>query len=71
MTASRKPNRPTETGAPHRRFTSIGELADQLNVTPRSVRRWLAAGELPFFKLGRSVRIAEKDVEVFLEARRR
>ena len=36
----------------------------------KSVRRWLAAGVLPFHRLGRQIRIAEADLLAFIAARR-
>ena len=32
------------------------QLAKQLAVTPRTVENWMAAGEIPFIKIGHTVR---------------
>ena len=52
------------------RFFTITEIADMLVVSARSVRRWIAAGELFAYKFGRQVRISESDLRAFIERRR-
>ena len=44
------------------RFYTIAQVADLLVVSTRSVRRWIAAGELLAHKFGRQVRISEIDL---------
>jgi len=57
-----------------RRFFSVQEVADGLEVHPQSVRRWIKTGQLPAYKPGGSPRgpwrIGEDDLERFLAARR-
>jgi excisionase family DNA binding protein len=52
------------------RFYTIAQVADLLVVSTRSVRRWIAAGELLAHKFGRQLRVAEMDLRAFLERRR-
>jgi excisionase family DNA binding protein len=49
------------------RFYTVAEVADLLAISTRSVRRWIAAGELLVHKFGRRVRISEIDLRVFVE----
>jgi excisionase family DNA binding protein len=53
------------------RFFTIDEVADCLNVSPRTVRRWIKSGDLPVHRFGRAVvRIAEHDLRAFLAQHR-
>ena len=52
------------------RFYTIAQVANMLAVSSRSVRRWIAAGELLAHKFGRQVRISEIDLKAFVEWRR-
>lgn len=47
------------------------QVADLLGQTTRWVLDQAAAGELPSFKVGKSVRFRASEVEVWLDARRR
>lgn len=44
----------------------IREAAIRLGAHPNTVRRLIARGELPAFRLGRVVRIKEADVESYM-----
>lgn len=35
-----------------RSLTSIGDAADHVDVSPRTIRRWIAAGRLPGYRVG-------------------
>ena len=53
-------------GVPSRFFT-IAEVAECLNVSTRTVRRWIKRGELIAYRPGGGVvRIAESDLRAFL-----
>jgi excisionase family DNA binding protein len=54
-----------------RNFHTIQEVSDSLEISSRTVSRWIASGELIAHRLGRSVRIADDDLRVFLATRRR
>ena len=45
---------------------TIAETAKLLKVTPTTVRRYVSAGQLPAFKVGRGVRIRKEAIEDFL-----
>ena len=55
---------------PLARFYTIARVADLLVVSTRSVRRWIAKGELLAHKFGRQIRISELDLRAFVEWRR-
>lgn len=52
------------------RLLSVAAVADRLDVSTKTVRRWIAAGALRIHRLGRSVRIGETDLQKFLEDHR-
>lgn len=54
-----------------RAFFTPDTLAEFLAVTPRFVRKLLAEGELPSYKIGTTRRIDPEDVDAFLAARRK
>ena len=60
----------TQKLTPMSRFFSIGEVARNLGVSTRTVQRWIASGELIAHRFGRTVRIAESDLILFLEKHR-
>jgi excisionase family DNA binding protein len=53
------------------RFHSIDDVARQLHVSSKSIRRWIAAGRLVSHRLGRQIRISQRDLEGFLSASRK
>jgi excisionase family DNA binding protein len=52
------------------RFYAVAQVAELLVVSTRSVRRWIAAGDLLAHKIGRAVRISEIDLRIFLRGGR-
>jgi excisionase family DNA binding protein len=48
------------------KFFTIPEVAECLNVSTRTVRRWIKRGELIAHRPGGVVRIAESDLGAFL-----
>jgi excisionase family DNA binding protein len=48
------------------RFYTIAQVAELLAISERSVRRWVATGELTAHKFGRGVRISETELRTFL-----
>jgi excisionase family DNA binding protein len=56
---------------PTPKLLSLGDTAERLNVSIKTVRRWVAAGSLPAFQLGRQWRIDPEDLERFLWHHRR
>jgi excisionase family DNA binding protein len=51
------------------RLLSLEDVADRLQVSDQSVRRWIKAGRLAAYKPGLEWRIRPRDLEDFLEAR--
>lgn len=50
---------------------SIQQVALQCEVSTKTIRRWIAAGDLHAHHLGRQIRISQEDMVAFLAARRR
>jgi excisionase family DNA binding protein len=48
----------------------VEAVATRLAVSTRHVRRLIAAGDLPVHRIGRSVRVAEEDLERLLRQSR-
>ena len=60
----------SRSGSAALRFLSIGDVAEGLKVTTRTVRRWIALGLLRVHRFGRTVRISEADLATFLATHR-
>jgi excisionase family DNA binding protein len=50
---------------------SIADLADTMDVSTKTIQRWIASGALHAHHFGRIVRIAEEDAAAFSAAQRR
>jgi excisionase family DNA binding protein len=50
---------------------TVEEIARKLRVNPRTVRNWIASGELPAIDIGRGYRISKSDYDAFIEKRKR
>jgi len=53
------------------RFVSLKDVAASLDVSIKSLRRWINAGDLRVHRLGRQMRISEEDLSSFLAQRRK
>lgn len=53
------------------RLLSMQDLAERLSVSSKTISRWIASGDLRAHRLGRQIRIAEEDANVFVASRRR
>ena len=51
------------------RLLDTAEIAEQLNMSVSTIRKWVHYGFIPHVKLGRSVRFREKDIETWIEER--
>lgn len=51
-------------------FLSLQEVADVLAVSYKTVRRFIERGELPRHKIGRQIRISQRDLRDFITLRR-
>ena len=60
------PNKPVLCGE---RFYSVAEIAEGLDVSEKTLRRWIDSGDLAIHRLGRQIRISEKDLKRFLRDR--
>ncbi|MGA1860594.1 helix-turn-helix domain-containing protein [Azospirillum sp. 11R-A] len=56
---SKPPSRPPA-------LLTIPDVADRLQVSIKTVRRWIVSGDLPTVRLGRQIRIQPKDLDIFL-----
>jgi excisionase family DNA binding protein len=52
------------------KFFTVRDIALQLNVSPRTVHRWVADRKLVVHRIGRSVRVSEADLKTFLAVHR-
>ena len=56
---------------------AVGEVMDYrglsayIKFSPGTLRQWVMRSEIPYFKIGHSVRFAKKHIDVWLEARHR
>ncbi len=67
---SRKPlTATTKTGLP--RMLSPADVAALLQVSTKTVRRWIEAGELRVHTLGRQLRVSDDDLYAFVKSKRR
>ncbi len=60
-------NGPSRSNEP---MLTINEVAERLNVSDRTVQRWITSGALPVHRLGRMIRIAGPDLKAFLAIKR-
>ena len=51
------------------KLLTVPDVAERLAVSPRTVKRVLARGELPVVRVGRLVRVRDEDLHRFLAAR--
>jgi excisionase family DNA binding protein len=54
---------------PKDRYQTVQELAERLEVAEATVRHWIKSGELRAIDIGKGWRIADTDLEHFLQAR--
>jgi excisionase family DNA binding protein len=53
------------------KYLTVAEVAELLRLSPKAVRCRMVRREIPFVKIGRAVRVAERDLLQFLESRTR
>jgi excisionase family DNA binding protein len=51
-------------------FFTVRAVAEQLDISSRTVHRWIKNNELAVHRVGRSVRISEADLKQYLAVRR-
>jgi excisionase family DNA binding protein len=64
------PLRPT-TACRLPRLLAVSEVAELLQVSTKTVRRWIERRELRTHQLGRQLRVSEEDLAAFLGQRRK
>ena len=52
-----------------KRLLSIADVAERCRVSEKTIRRWIAVGDLAAHKLGRQWRISEDDLRRFMRDR--
>ncbi len=52
------------------RMLRVEEIAEQLQVSTKAVRRWIGGGEMRVHRLGRRLRVSAEDLAAYLCARR-
>jgi excisionase family DNA binding protein len=67
-TVSDHPSGRRNTGLP--KYYSIKAVAEAIDVSPRTVRRWIADGDLIAHRVGHVVRVADADLRTFLALHR-
>ena len=58
-------------GAEIEGLLTVRDVAEFLHVHPATVRRLITRGEIPFLRIGRSVRLSRSDLELWMAAARR
>jgi excisionase family DNA binding protein len=67
MSANSEPGQPAPQSMGQVRFLTVAEVAKLMRVSKMTVYRLVHAGELPAARVGRSFRVAEKDVHNYLQ----
>jgi excisionase family DNA binding protein len=49
---------------------TIGQVAETLQISTKTVRRWVEGGDLIAHRIGRQWRISEADLQAFIRMRR-
>ena len=55
---------------PPRRLLSVDDIATAMAISPKTVRRMIARGELISHRIGKLIRVSEDDFGTFLKLRR-
>ncbi len=67
----RRATPPRPTTACRLRLLTVNEVAELLQVSSKTVRRWIERQELRTHRLGRQLRVSEEDLAAFLGQRRK
>ncbi|MDA3649094.1 helix-turn-helix domain-containing protein [Saccharopolyspora indica] len=68
MSANSEPSQQAPPDMGQVRFLTVAEVAKLMRVSKMTVYRLVHAGDLPAARVGRSFRVAEKDVHAYLES---
>ena len=66
MSPTARPVHKSQRPAPE--FLTVEQIADQLAVSRMTIYRLVERGELPAHRIGRSIRVREKDFDAYLRA---
>lgn len=58
-------------GRAHTQLLTINEVARREAVSARTVRRQIENGDLPYYRIGRAIRVSEEDLAAMLKRARR
>lgn len=65
---SQEGGRAVSTSTP--RLLTVATVAERLQISEKTVRRWIDAGDLRSHRLGRCLRISEADLQEFVDQHR-
>lgn len=68
MSANQEPSQQSPSAIGQVQFLTVAEVAKVMRVSKMTVYRLVHAGELPAARVGRSFRVAERDVHAYLES---
>ena len=54
-----------------RRLLSIGQLSQQLGVSVKTLYGWVYLRQIPYVKMGRLVKFDSRDIEKWIETKKR
>ena len=60
----------SRTHHPRPSLMTVQNVADDAQVSPKTVRRWIDSGDLAVIRLGRQIRVKDEDWLAFIRARR-
>ena len=64
------PDRPPKTATGPASLLTIPQTAAHLQVSEKTIRRWIDAGDLVAHRFGRQWRISNQDLQAFIRIRR-
>ena len=47
----------------------VGQVAERLNMSIATVRRWVWQGYIPFMKIGKAIRFSKSDIDNWVSAK--
>ena len=50
-----------------KKYLTVGQVAEQLDVHPNTVRRWLESGKLQAYRMGGCLLVRGRDVDKFIQ----
>jgi excisionase family DNA binding protein len=53
------------------KLSTVSDLVNRFKVSEKTVRRWIASGQIENIRLGRQLRFEEREIKRFLDLRRR